>query len=85
MGLCGTLGLASKELLPGQYMEAFGSCGLQKESPQSGKTTGRFTRLQFDRIGCHRGLVNSIWNRLLRLGATMSRRSSGGGNDIAGD
>ena len=29
--------------------------------------------------------MNSIFGRLLRLGVSMSRRSSGGGNDIAGD
>ena len=29
--------------------------------------------------------MKSILSRLLRLGVTMSRRSSGGGNDIAGD
>ena len=45
----------------------------------------RFTRLQFDRIGCHRKLVKSILSRLLRLGVTKSRRSRSGGNDIAGD
>ena len=58
------------------------SCGLQEESPQSGKTIRRFTRLQFDQIGCHRGLVKSILNRLLHLGVTMSRRSSGGSDGI---
>ena len=46
MGLCGTLGLASKELLPGYFKEVFGSSGLQEESPQSWKITRRFTRLQ---------------------------------------
>ena len=29
--------------------------------------------------------MKSILSRLLRLGVTMSRRSSGGGKDIAGD
>ena len=83
MGLCGTLGLASKELLPGYYKKVFGSCGLQEQSSQSGKIARRFTQLQFDRIYCHRRLLKSILSRLLHLGVTMSRRSSGGGNDIA--
>ena len=85
MRFCGTLGLASKELSHGYYKEVFGPCGLQEESSQSGKTTRRFTRLQFDRIGCHRGLVKSILSRLLHPGVTMSRRSSGGGDGIAMD
>ena len=66
-------------------MEVFGSCGLQEESPQRWKITRRFTRLQLDRIGCHRGLMKSSLSRLLRLGMTMSRRSSGGSIYIAGD
>ena len=83
--LCGTLGLASEELSPGQYKEVFGFCGLQEESPQSGEITRWFTRLQFDQIGCHRGLMKSTLSRLLRLGVTTSRRSSGGDNNIAED
>ena len=83
MRLCGTLELASKEPSPGQDREVFGFCGLQEKSIQSGKTTHRFTRLQLDRIGCHRGLVKSILSRLLHLGVSMSRRSSGGGDGIA--
>ena len=46
MRLGDTLGLASEELSPGSHKEVFGSCGLQEESAQSGKTTRRFTRLQ---------------------------------------
>ena len=61
------------------------SCGLQEESPQSGKITRLFSQLQFDRIDCYRRLLKSILSRLLHLGVTMSRRSSGGGNDIAED
>ena len=85
MRLCGTLGLASEELSPGKYKEVFGSCALQEESPQSGKPICRFTRLDFDRVGCHRGLVKSILSRLLHLYVTMSRRSSGGGDGIPGN
>ena len=55
----------------------------QEVSPQSEKTTRRFTQLQLNRIGCHRGLVKSILSRQLRLGVTMSRRSCGGGNDMS--
>ena len=66
-------------------MEVFGSRGLQEKSPPSGKATRRFTRLQFDRTDCHHRLVKSILNRLLRLGVTMSMRSSGRGNGIAVD
>ena len=65
--------------------KSFESCGLQEESLQSGKITRRFTRLQFDQIDCHRGLVKSSLSRLLRLCMTTSRRSSSGDNDIAGD
>ena len=54
---------------------AFGPCGLQEESPQSGKITSQFSRLQFYRIGYHRGLVKSSLSRLLHLGVTMSRIS----------
>ena len=63
MGLCGTLGMAGKQLLPGQYKEVFGSCGLQEESPQSGKITRRFTRLQ--------ALSYSICNSILLLPCLM--------------
>ena len=56
-----------------------------RESPERENNSPVHPRLQFDRIGCHRGLVKSSLSRLLRLGVTMSRRSSGGGNGIAGD
>ena len=87
MWACACVALSDWQVNNSRQDKVFGSCGLQEETPQSGRTTRRFTRLQLDRIDYHRGLVKSVLSRLLHmhLGVTMSRRSSGGGDDIAMD